>query len=114
VSFQDKTLTCRDCGQQFIWTAGEQEFYASRGLQNPPSRCPADRAARRAGGGGGGGGGYAGGGYGGGGGPREMFSATCSNCGREARVPFQPRGDKPVYCSDCFEKMRSSRGGGRY
>jgi CxxC-x17-CxxC domain-containing protein len=103
VSFQDKTLTCRDCGQEFIWTAGEQEFYASRGLQNAPSRCPADRAARRAGGGGGGGGG---GGYGG---QREMFSATCSNCGKEARVPFQPRGDKPVYCSDCFEQKRPQR-----
>jgi len=104
MSFSDKTLTCKDCGQEFTWTAGEQEFYASRGLQNAPSRCPADRAARRAGGGGGGGGG---GGYGGG--QREMFSAVCSNCGKEARVPFQPRGDKPVYCSDCFEKQRSSR-----
>ena len=92
MSFADKTLTCRDCGQEFVWTAGEQEFYQSRGLQNPPSRCPADRAARRAGGG-----------------AREMFTATCSSCGREARVPFQPRGDKPVYCSDCFEKQRSTR-----
>jgi CxxC-x17-CxxC domain-containing protein len=107
VSFQDKTLTCRDCGQEFIWTAGEQEFYASRGLQNAPSRCPADRAARRAGGGGGGGGGYAGG-------QREMFTATCSNCGKEARVPFQPRGDKPVYCSDCFEQRRPSQSRSRY
>ncbi|HKW78430.1 MAG TPA: zinc-ribbon domain containing protein [Candidatus Limnocylindria bacterium] len=97
MSFQDKTLTCRDCGQEFIWTAGEQEFYASRGLQNPPSRCPADRAARRAQQ------------QSGGGGPREMFSATCSNCGKEARVPFQPRGDKPVYCSSCFEQMRGAR-----
>ena len=105
MSFQDKTLTCRDCGQEFVWTAGEQEFFQSRGLMNPPSRCPADRAARRAGAGGGGGGG--GGGYSSG--PSEMFTATCSNCGREARVPFQPRGDKPVYCSDCFEKMRGSR-----
>ena len=96
MSFADKTLTCRDCGQEFVWTAGEQEFYASRGLQNPPSRCPADRAARRAGGGAGAAGG----------GPREMFTATCSNCGGEARVPFQPRGDKPVYCSNCFEQMR--------
>ena len=103
MSFQDKTLTCRDCGQEFVWTAGEQEFFASRGLQNAPSRCPADRAARRAqGGGGGGGGGYSSG-------PREMFTATCSNCGREARVPFQPRGDKPVYCSECFETMRPQR-----
>ncbi len=111
MSFADKTLTCRDCGQEFIWTAGEQEFYASRGLQNPPSRCPADRAARRAGGGGGGGGGYGGGG---GGGAREMFTATCSNCGKEARVPFQPRGDKPVYCSDCFEQRRPSQSRSRY
>jgi len=119
MSFQDKTLTCRDCGREFIWTAGEQEFYAARGLQNAPTRCPEDRAARRAGGGGGGssygnrgggGGGYGGGGGGGGyGGPREMFTATCSNCGREARVPFQPRGDKPVYCSDCFEQRRPAR-----
>jgi len=99
VSFQDKTLTCRDCGQEFVWTAGEQEFYASRGLQNPPSRCPSCRAARRASQGAGGGGG----------GPREMFTATCSSCGREARVPFQPRGDKPVYCSSCFEQMRGAR-----
>ena len=99
MSFQDKTLTCRDCGQQFIWTAGEQEFYQSRGLQNAPSRCPSCRAARRSSQGMGGGGG----------GPREMFTAVCSNCGGEARVPFQPRGDKPVYCSNCFEQMRGAR-----
>ena len=112
MSFQDKTLTCRDCGREFTWTAGEQEFYAARGLQNAPTRCPEDRAARRAGGGGGGGGSYGnrgGGGGGYGGGAREMFTATCSNCGREARVPFQPRGDKPVYCSDCFEQRRPAR-----
>ncbi len=111
MSFQDKALTCNDCRTEFVWTSGEQEFYASRGLQNAPGRCPSCRAARRAGGGGGGGGG---GGYGGGG-QREMFTATCSNCGNEARVPFQPRGDKPVYCSDCFAKQRgtsSSYGGG--
>ncbi len=95
MAFQDKTLTCRDCGQEFVWTAGEQEFYASRGLQNPPSRCPADRSARRA--------------SQGASGERVMYTATCSNCGREARVPFQPRGDKPVYCSECFEQMRGSR-----
>src|SRR2546425_4611907 len=111
MSFQDKTLTCRDCGREFIWTAGEQEFYAARGLQNAPTRCPEDRAARRAGGGGGGSYGSRGGsaGSGGYGGPREMFTATCSNCGREARVPFQPRGDKPVYCSDRFEQRRPAR-----
>ncbi len=94
----DRTLTCKECSESFIWTAGEQEFYASRGLEHPPARCPSCRERRRAGSGGGGRGGF------GGGGERRMYSATCSNCGREALVPFQPRGDKPVYCSDCFEK----------
>ena len=73
-----------------------------------PSRCPSCRAARRASGGGGGGGGYGGGGGGGGGlntvggGQRQMYEVPCAGCGGIARVPFQPRGDKPVYCSDCF------------
>ncbi|MGI8846948.1 MAG: zinc-ribbon domain containing protein [Candidatus Dormibacteria bacterium] len=110
----DQTLRCRECGVDFIWTEGEQEFFASRGLQNPPSRCPSCRAARRASGpgGGGGGGGYGGGGGGyggggggqrsGGGGARQFFEVPCAGCGQTARVPFQPRGDKPVYCSDCF------------
>ncbi|MGH2490085.1 MAG: zinc-ribbon domain containing protein [Candidatus Limnocylindria bacterium] len=103
MSFTDKTLTCKDCGQEFIWTSGEQEFYQARGLVNEPGRCPTCRAARRASGG-------AGGSYGSrdAGGPREFFTATCSNCGNEARVPFQPRGDKPVYCSSCFEQVRPS------
>jgi CxxC-x17-CxxC domain-containing protein len=115
----DTTLTCRDCGQAFTFTAGEQEFYASRGFSEP-SRCPDCRAARKAErGGGGGGGGYSsgGGGYSSGGGagaagPRRMFQATCSSCGNVAEVPFQPRGDKPVYCSDCFEKQGAGRRGG--
>jgi CxxC-x17-CxxC domain-containing protein len=103
----DQTLRCRDCGVDFIWTEGEQEFYASRGLTNAPSRCPSCRAARRAANGGGGGGGYGGGGGGGGygrasSGPRQMYEVACAGCGGIARVPFQPRGDKPVYCSDCF------------
>ena len=107
--FQDRTLTCRDCGQQFTFTAGEQEFYQSRGLTNDPGRCPECRQARRQTGGGGGGGG--GGGFGRADRPRrEMFPATCSSCGKETQVPFQPRGDKPVYCSDCFETVR----GGSY
>jgi CxxC-x17-CxxC domain-containing protein len=131
VSFTDKVLTCRDCGEQFTWTAGEQEFYQSRGLLNPPTRCPSCRAARKsAQGGGGGGGGYStrssyggessgysgggGGGYSGGGGgysdrpPRQMFEAVCADCGQPTQVPFQPRGDRPVYCRDCFQKRRAS------
>src|SRR5436309_7798711 len=108
----DTTLTCRDCGQAFTFTSGEQDFYASRGFSEP-SRCPDCRAARKSqrdGGGSSYGGGY-GSSYGGGGGgrgSREMFTATCSSCGQEAQVPFQPSGDKPVYCSTCFEQ----RGGG--
>jgi CxxC-x17-CxxC domain-containing protein len=100
----DLNLQCRDCGREFQFTVGEQEFYASRGLMNQPSRCPECRAARKSGGGGGS---YSGGGYSDRG-PRQMYAATCSNCGQETQVPFQPRGDKPVYCSDCFEQ----RGGG--
>ena len=123
--YNDKTLTCADCSQQFVFTASEQDFYAQRGFTEP-RRCPSCRASRKAsrgttGGGagyGGGGGGYSsggGGGYssgGGGGGydrgPREMFTATCSNCGREAQVPFRPTSGKPVYCSDCFRSMRGN------
>lgn len=110
----DTTLTCRDCGQAFVFTSGEQDFYAARGYSEP-SRCPDCRAARKAERGGGGGGGYSSYGSGGGGysrGAREMFSATCSSCGKEAQVPFQPSGDKPVYCSDCFQQRGgASRGG---
>lgn len=106
----DTTLTCQDCGRGFTFTSGEQEFYASRGYSEP-KRCPECRAARKASGAGGGS--YGGDSYGRGGGygeraPREMFSATCSSCGQEARVPFQPRGDKPVYCSSCFEQQRGA------
>src|SRR3954468_23574171 len=117
--YNDKPINCRDCGQSFLFTVGEQEFFASRGFTNEPSRCPECRAARKAAGGGGGysggGGSYGGGGgrsSGGGYGQREMYSVTCASCGNEARVPFQPRGDKPVYCSDCFSKQRSGGGGG--
>jgi CxxC-x17-CxxC domain-containing protein len=122
--YNDKTLTCADCGQQFVFTASEQDFYAQRGFTEP-RRCPSCRASRKAsrgasgvgagyGGGGGyssgGGGGYSSGGGGGGydRGPREMFTATCSNCGREAQVPFRPTSGKPVYCSDCFRSMRGN------
>ena len=104
MSYADKVLVCRDCGQPFTFTAGEQEFYASRGLMNEPGRCPECRAARR--GNQGGGARYSAGGYAS---ERQMFSATCSNCGKEALVPFQPRTDRPVYCSDCFEQVRAGR-----
>ena len=99
MSFQDIDLTCKDCGQPFAFTAGEQEFYQQRGLTNQPGRCVTCRGARRA----------SASAMSSSNGPREMFSATCSQCGQEARVPFQPRSDKPVYCSSCFETKRPAR-----
>ena len=110
--FDDKTLACRDCNNEFIFTTGEQEFFQSRGLVNEPSRCPDCRQARKNRNGGG----YSSGGSGNDGygrGSREMFSATCSQCGQEARLPFEPRTDRPVYCSDCFQTQRSTSGGYR-
>ena len=111
MGYTDRTLTCADCGAPFTFSADDQAYHAEKGFTNEPRRCPDCRAARRSQrgessyGGGGGGGGY-------GGGQREMFSATCASCGKEARVPFQPRGDKPVYCSDCFRSQQGSYGGG--
>ena len=105
----DKTLSCRDCGNPFLFTTGEQEFFAQKGFTNEPTRCPSCRAANKANRGGGGG--YAsGGGFGRS--ERQMFPAVCAECGTETQVPFEPRGDKPVYCSNCFESHRSSYGGG--
>ena len=111
--YSDERLTCTDCGAEFVFTSGEQQFFATKGFQNKPNRCPDCRTARKnARQSGGNGGGYAGGGgrggSGGGYGAREMYSVTCSSCGQQAEVPFQPRGDKPVYCRDCFQSQRSS------
>ncbi len=84
--YEDKTLTCKECGNEFVFTAGEQEFYAAKGFQNEPQRCKACRDAKKnaakA--------------------PREMFETTCARCGGVARVPFNPSSDKPVLCSECF------------
>jgi CxxC-x17-CxxC domain-containing protein len=102
VNFVDKTLTCADCGASFTFSADDQAYHQERGFTNEPRRCPSCRAARRDERNGGSSGGYSQ--------QREMFSATCSRCGKEAQVPFQPRGDKPVYCSDCFRSQRSSYG----
>ena len=93
--FADKTLTCRDCGAEFTFTGGEQEFFRSRGLLNDPGRCPACRAARRRGLS-----------------PRaerRQYDIVCDSCGADATVPFQPRGDQPVYCNECFAKIRDSQ-----
>jgi CxxC-x17-CxxC domain-containing protein len=99
LSYQDRTLTCQDCGTSFIFSADDQQYHAEKGYTNEPKRCPNCRQQRRSTGGyGGGGGSY-------GGGRREMHDVVCSNCGKDTQVPFQPRGDRPVYCSDCFSKQ---------
>jgi CxxC-x17-CxxC domain-containing protein len=121
VNFTDRTMTCADCGASFTFSAADQAYHQERGFTNEPRRCPTCRAAKRVergGSSGYGGGSSYGGGYGG---QRELFSVICSQCGKEAQVPFQPRGDRPVYCSDCYRSQRSSgndyggssRGGGR-
>ena len=90
--FEDKTLVCKDCGKEFVWTAGEQEFYASRGFENQPQRCKACRDARKNATRG----------------ERQMFDAVCASCGKACKVPFQPLEDRPVYCSECFAKMKEN------
>jgi CxxC-x17-CxxC domain-containing protein len=109
--YQDRELTCRDCGSTFTFTAGEQEFYASKGLMNAPRRCPDCRRQAKSGRGDGGGRSEGrGGGYGGGYDrpARVMTDAVCAQCGAPTQVPFQPRGDRPVYCSDCYAQMRGT------
>ncbi|MFW6150654.1 MAG: zinc-ribbon domain containing protein [Chloroflexota bacterium] len=97
MDFEDKTLECVECGEEFVFTAGEQEFFASKGYTNEPKRCPACRAARKARN-------SDDGGYR----PRrQMYPAVCARCGKECEVPFEPRDGRPVYCSECFRLVRT-------
>lgn len=102
MALSDKTLVCMECGAEFIFTAGEQEFFNSRGFTNEPMRCRSCRAVRRT--------------EQTGGAmyqetPREMYSINCTECGNDAMVPFRPRGGRPVYNSDCFSKMSAAPSG---
>ncbi|MDR1364564.1 MAG: zinc-ribbon domain containing protein [Oscillospiraceae bacterium] len=89
--YEEKTLICKECGCEFIFTPGEQQFYADRGFENEPQRCKACRDARK--------------GYGKT--ERKKYIAKCAACGGEAKVPFEPREDRPVYCSDCFARLQN-------
>lgn len=86
----DQQITCRDCGQNFTFTEGEQEFYNSRNL-SAPQRCKSCRDARKNA-------------------PKEMHDAVCAQCGAACQVPFKPRaeseGGRPILCRDCFMKSR--------
>jgi len=122
--YTDRSIACLDCGTEFTFTAGEQEFYAQRGFTEAPKRCPSCRAIRKAqrNGGQGASGSYSSGydhsgsssSYGGPMGystperrPRQMYEAVCAECGKTAQLPFQPTGSRPVYCSDCFQTRRA-------
>ncbi len=92
MALEDKVLVCRDCGKEFIFSVGEQEFYMSRGLLSEPTRCRECRSARR---------------RNRSDENRQMYPAICASCGAECEVPFEPRSGRPVYCNECFAKMRS-------
>lgn len=91
--YEDKTLVCKECGKEFIFTAGEQEFYKEKGFENQPQRCKECRDARknaaRV--------------------QRKFFTGVCASCGGEAKVPFEPREGQPVYCSECFSKIKENQ-----
>jgi len=99
MSFEDKTLTCADCGASFTFTVQEQEFFQQKGYTNEPKRCPTCREARKAER-------SSSGGYGRGSSRRQMYPAVCAQCGKSTEVPFEPRTGKAVYCSDCYSKMK--------
>jgi CxxC-x17-CxxC domain-containing protein len=99
VEYADRVLVCRECSREFAFTAGEQQFYQLKGLVNEPGRCPDCRAARKAM--------LSGGGMMDARARREMHPVVCAECGADTLVPFLPRGDRPVYCSPCFERVRA-------
>lgn len=93
--YQDRYLTCRDCGIEFVFSASEQEFFAEKGFTNDPGRCPSCRAARKQGRRGSDRGFRQ---------RRQMYPAVCASCGKDTEVPFQPSGERPVYCNECFRR----------
>lgn len=99
MDFEDKSIQCSECGNAFTFSAEDQEFFRSKGYTNEPKRCPSCREARKQERYGDSGSGYS---------RRQMFPVVCAECGKDAQVPFEPRGDKPVYCGDCYRKVRPS------
>ncbi|MDD3014417.1 MAG: zinc-ribbon domain containing protein [Candidatus Gastranaerophilales bacterium] len=88
MAYEDLTLQCMDCGCDFEFTVSEQEFYEQKGLANRPKRCKPCRTAKKN---------ASRGGY-----PKKMYDVVCSQCGRDAQVPFKPSDDRPVLCKECY------------
>ncbi len=103
MGFVDKSIECSDCGTTFTFSAEEQELFASKGYTNDPKRCLPCRQARKSDSYGSSGSGY---GYTS---RRQMFPVVCAECGKDTEVPFEPREGRPVYCSDCYSKVRLNR-----
>jgi CxxC-x17-CxxC domain-containing protein len=101
MEFQDRILTCVDCRKEFVWTAGEQQFFADKNFKNEPKRCKACKAKRASG-------------AAGTMAPRERVETVtnCSNCGRETTVPFRPTQGRPVFCKECFQSRKYAGAGG--
>jgi CxxC-x17-CxxC domain-containing protein len=99
MSFEDKSIQCSDCGATFTFSVEEQELFQSRGYTNEPKRCPSCRQARKSER-------FGNDSYNRG--PRQMFQVTCAECGKDTEVPFEPRTGRPVYCSDCYRKVRTN------
>jgi CxxC-x17-CxxC domain-containing protein len=93
MGFTDKNITCADCGKEFVFSAADQEFHASKGFTNEPKRCTACRETRRST-------------REGSGGRRQMYPAVCAECGKQTEIPFEPKSDRPVYCSTCYDKIK--------
>ena len=96
--FQDRNLTCSECGESFTFGGDDQRYHVERGYTDP-KRCPSCRQARRAQRSQEGDGGF---------GERQMYPVVCAECGTNTEVPFQPRGDRPVYCGDCYKGRRAT------
>ena len=94
MEYHDKVLKCIDCGTEFVFTAGEQMFFADKGFKNEPKRCKGCKGKRAQG--------SDGPGY-----QRVETKTTCSQCGKETTVPFNPTQGRPVYCRECFQQRRT-------
>jgi CxxC-x17-CxxC domain-containing protein len=96
MEYHDKVLKCAECGAEFVFTSGEQMFFADKGFKNEPKRCKACKASRAQGNG-----------SGSGSVQRVETKTVCSQCGKETTVPFKPTQGRPVYCRECFQQRRT-------